>query len=331
MSDVPKERVTPSAPFTYTGMDVFGPWYIKDGRKTLKRYGLIFTCMSSRAIHLETLNTMETDSFINALRRFINRRGKVGELRSDQGTNFIGARNELTVAKDELHRQQVKNFLVKNDCDWIEFNFNVPSASHMGGIWERLIRTVRSVLSSLLNELGTQLDDETLRTLMTETENIVNSRPLTVTHLSDPLSPEPLTPNHLLTSKTTVVLPPPGTFERPDLYSRKRWRRVQYLANQFWIRWQREYCNLLYKRQKWSDVRRNSQVGDIVLICDHDLPRNQWPLARVAKVYPSEDKLVRKVQLLYLKDEKRKFLDRPIHKLVLILAQDEDNANSAKV
>ena len=83
MSDLPEERVTQAAPFHYTGMDVFGPFYVKEGRKTLKRYGLIFTCLASRAFHLETLNTLETDSFISALRRFINRRGKVRELRSD--------------------------------------------------------------------------------------------------------------------------------------------------------------------------------------------------------------------------------------------------------
>ena len=105
---------------------------------------------------------------------------------------------------------------------------NVPAASHMDGIWERMIKSVRSVLSVLLQEHGAQLDDEALRTLMTEAENVINSRPA---------SPEPITPNHLLTLKSQVVLPPPGSFQQLDLYSRKRWRRVQYLANQFWIRW----------------------------------------------------------------------------------------------
>ena len=113
MSDLPEERLTPTAPFTYTAMDVFGPWHIKDGRKTLKRYGLIFTCLYSRAVHLETLNTMETDSFINALRRFINRRGQVRELRSDQGTNFVGAKNELACALKEINCNRVKDFLLK--------------------------------------------------------------------------------------------------------------------------------------------------------------------------------------------------------------------------
>ena len=117
MSDLPEERVTQAAPFHDTGMDVFGPFYVKEGLKTPKRYRLIFTCLASRAVHLETLNTMETDSFISALRRFINRRGKVGELRSDQGSNFVGARNELTDALQELNRDCVKGFLLTKECD----------------------------------------------------------------------------------------------------------------------------------------------------------------------------------------------------------------------
>ena len=124
MSDLPAERATPSAPFTYSGMDVFKPWYIKEGRKPMKRYGLIFTCLASRAVHLETLNSMEADSFINALRRFVNRRGKVRKLRSDQGTNFVGARNELSAALKELNKDRVKDFLLTKDCDCIEFNLS---------------------------------------------------------------------------------------------------------------------------------------------------------------------------------------------------------------
>lgn len=91
MSDLPEECLSLTAPFHYTGMDVFSPFYIKEGQKTLKRYGLIFTCLASPAVHLETLNSKETDSFIGALPCFISRQGKVCELRSDQGINFVGA------------------------------------------------------------------------------------------------------------------------------------------------------------------------------------------------------------------------------------------------
>ena len=307
LEDLPSERVTPSPPFTYSGMDVFGHFIIRDGRKELKRWGLIFTCLASRTIHLETLNALTTDSFINALRPFISRRGKVRELRSDQGTNFIGAKNELSAALRELNYESINQFLSLQDCDWIKFNLNVPHASHMGGVWERQIRTTRSVLSSLLRGHGAQLDDESLRTLMTEAENIVNSRPLTVDNLTDPLAAAPLTRSHILTQKTQIALPPPGKFDPPDMYSRRRWRRVQFLANQFWLRWQKEYCALLQSRQKWNSPRRNLEEGDVVLMCD-ETPRNKWPLALVTETYPSKDGLVRKVKIVTYQDGQRKTL-----------------------
>ena len=103
---------------------------------------------------------------------------------------------------------------------------------------------MRSVLSGLLEDHAQQLDDESLRTLFTEVENIMNSRLLTIDNLSDPDAPEPITSNHLLTLKAKVVLPPPGNFSGPDLYLRRRWQRIQYLSDQFWCRWQPEYCLL---------------------------------------------------------------------------------------
>ena len=180
MSDLPEDRLETAPPFTYCAVDYFGPFIVKDGRKELKRYGVLFTCMASRAIHLETSNSLDTDSFINALRRFISRRGPIRQLRSDQGTNFVGARKELAQALSEMDQERIKAKLLEEQCDWFSFKMNVPAASHMGGVWERQIRTVRSVLSSLLNNNGPQLDDESLRTLMCEAEAIVNSRPLTV-------------------------------------------------------------------------------------------------------------------------------------------------------
>ena len=115
-------------------------------------------------------------------------------------------------AINEMDHQQIKSSLLKKQRDWITYKMNVPSASHMGSAWERQIRTVRNVLSSLLQHNAEQLDDESLRTLMCEEEAIVNSRPLTVNQLTDPDSPEPLTPSHLITMKSKVLLSPPGKF-----------------------------------------------------------------------------------------------------------------------
>ena len=182
MADLPKERITPSPPFTYSGVDYFGPFYIKQGRKDVKRYGVLFTCLASRAVHIETADTLETDSFINALRRFVARRGPVREIRSDQGTNIVGAERELKKALDELDHSAIQRSLSRDfNADWIiQWKQNPPAASHMGGVWERQIRSVRSTLSALMRNHGHTLDDESFRTLLTEVECIINSRPLTV-------------------------------------------------------------------------------------------------------------------------------------------------------
>ena len=267
MSDLPPDRLEEAPPFTNTGMDIFGPFVIKEGRKDVKRWACIYTCLASRAVHLEVVTSLSTDSFLNALRRFLNLRGTVRKLLSDQGTNFIGARNELDKAMSEIVDDKIRNFLAANNC---EFVFNAPHASHMGGVWERLIHSARSILASLFNDCGKQLDDDSLRTLLTETASIMNSRPLTTENLNDPTSLPPITPNHLLTLKSSVVVPPPGSFQREDVYSRKRWRRVQYLANVFWSRWRKEYLHQLQQRQKWLRPKRNLVTGDIVLLIDEN-------------------------------------------------------------
>ena len=199
MANLPSDRLEPAPPFTYCAVDLFGPWYIKEGRKELKRYGVLFTCLACRAIHVETSNSLSTDSFINSLRRFIAIRGPVRQLRSDRGTNFVGAERELKEAFMELDVERVSQFLLKENCDLIDFKMNVPSASHIGGVWERQIRSVRNVMSTLLHQHASQLDDESLRTFLYEAAAIVNSRPLTIDSLNDPLSSPPLSPNLLLT------------------------------------------------------------------------------------------------------------------------------------
>ena len=109
------------------------------GRKDLKRYGVLFTCMSCRAIHLETANSLTTDSFINALRRFMCLRGNIRQLR----TNLIGAKNEFVKEMQQIDQKRLHEFLLRKYCDYqnFEFNMNTPSSSHAGGVWERQIRT----------------------------------------------------------------------------------------------------------------------------------------------------------------------------------------------
>ncbi|XP_039524444.1 uncharacterized protein LOC120477094 [Pimephales promelas] len=311
-------------------MDCFGPFYTKQGRKTHKRYGLLFTCLCSRAVHVEMLEDMTTDAFINALRCFLAIRGAVRHIRSDQGTNFMGARNELKKALREVSKERVAAYLAEKQCD---FCLNAPSSSHAGGVWERQIRTVKGVMSSVLALSSGRLNDASLRTFFYEAMSIVNNRPLTVDGLSDPTSPEPLTPNHLLTMKSSVPLPPPGAFVKEDLYAKKRWRQVQYLSEQFWSRWRKEYLANISLRQRWHALRRNVQVGDIVIVKEEETPRNEWRLARVVEVCKADDGLVRKAKIqigdrkLGKRGErltKPSVIERPIQKLVVLVAKGEN-------
>ncbi len=174
----------------------------KRGRKEEKRYGVVFTCLAVRAIHIEVTSSLDTDAFINALRRFIARQGAPEEIRSDNGTNFKGGERELKVRIQNWNQDQVHSFLLQRKTEWI---FNPPYASHMGGVWERMIRSIRKVLKAVL-DMQT-LTDESLRTFMCEVESIINSRPLT--RISDnPTDLNAISPNHLLLLKTNSNFPP---------------------------------------------------------------------------------------------------------------------------
>jgi len=237
MADLPSDRVTANKPpFTYVGIDYFGPFMVKQGRSLVKRYGCIFTCLTTRAVHLEVATSMDTDAFINVLRRFICRRGQPEIIRSDNGSNFVGAERELSKIVSSMNQGLITEYLRQKEITWL---FNPPTASHMGGVWERMIRSVRKVLMGLIR--GQTLTDEILRTVMCEVESTINSRPMTLVS-GDPNDLEPLTPNHLLLLRGNASLPI-ETSEK-DLYSRKRWRQVQYLADYFGAAGHANICQL---------------------------------------------------------------------------------------
>ena len=227
-------------------------------------------------MHIEQLDDMTTDAFINALRCFTAIRGPIQQIRSDQGSNFVGARNELEKAMKELDNDKIQSYLTTNRC---EFVMNVPYSSHRGGVWERQIRTTRSILNTVLNDYKGRLDTSSLRTFLYEVMAIINSRPLTYQCLNDPKSLEPLTPNHVLTKKNKTLLPPPGNFVKEEIYARKRWRKVQLLAKQFWSRWRKKYLINLNSRQKWFQPKRNLKIGDIVIV-QEKFHGTSGPLAR---------------------------------------------------
>jgi hypothetical protein len=285
---------------------------MKRGRTELERYGCLFTFLTLKAIHIEVVHSLETDLFILALQRFVCRRGQVEIIRSDNATNFVGAANEIRRAiEKEWNHEKISSFLRQRHIEW---RFNPPAASHMGGVWERQIRSVRKVLQAVVKEQG--VDDESLPTLMCLVESIINGRPLT-TVSDDHRDLEPLTPNHLLLLRPDAIVPP-DQFVKEDLYCRKRWRQVQFLADLFWRRWIREYLPTLQLRKKWMTPVRNFEVGDVVVVIDNNAPRNVWQLGRVTQTFRGPDGLVRSVELV----TKSAKLVRPVNKICLIETAD---------
>ena len=181
MSDLPSDRITPGQlPFTSVGIDISGPWEdvtqrTRGGAANSKRWAALFTCLVTRAVHIEVIEKKSASSFINALRRFIALRGKVDIIRSDRGTNFLGSVNPLQINAINVEDGLVKDFLYNSRTTLI---FKPPHSSHMGGVWERMIGTTRRILDSMLLKYGSRtLTHEVLTTFLAEVTSIINSRP----------------------------------------------------------------------------------------------------------------------------------------------------------
>ena len=291
MASLPKERLALcEPPFTHTGLDYFGPINVKRGRVTEKRWGCIFTCLTTRAVHLELAGDLTTDSFIMALRRFRGRRGNSKSIRSDNGSNFVGAERELAEALRLLNQEQIVSKLAQEGITWY---FNPPSAPHMGGIFESMVKQVKRAMKTVIN--NQVLPEQTLHTVLVETEAIINSRPLV--SVSDDLDDyEALTPNHFLIGRASPNSPP-GQFEEREVNSRKRWRMAQALTDMIWRRWRKEYLPSLAIRLKWNKEERNLKEGDLILMKNDDAPRSHWPLGRILKTFPGRDGRVRMAEV----------------------------------
>lgn len=274
------------------------------GRRTEKRWGILYKCLTTRAVHLDLLDHMDTDSFLLSLRCFISRRGKSYELLSDQGTNFKGGSRELEEVFSQI-QPTLREQLAKEQ---IRFHFNPPSAPHFGGSWER---EVRSVKTALRTTLGAQIvTEEVLRTVLVEVEGILNSRPLGYVS-SDVADPDPVTPNSLLMGRPASSLPQ-VVYPESDLLSRKRWRHSQILSDHFWKHFVHDFLPTLQSRQKWNRERENITVGTVVLIADEQLPRALWRVGTVSSIILSSDGRVR-TAVVKVKDHT---YTRPVARLI---------------
>ena len=245
-------------------------------------------------------------------------RGPIKHIRSDRGTNLVGACKELKVPSN-INGCQVQKYLSEQGCTW---SFNPPHSSHMGGAWKRMIGLARRILDAMFQRLGsTRLSHETLTTFMAEVAAIINARPLTSVS-TDPADPLLLTPSTLLTQKVDTLIALAGDFDTKDLHKRQ-WRQVQCLANLFWDKWRRQYLPTLQTRSKWTSDQPDTQPGSVVLMRDCSTKRNEWPLGLVTQVFPSKDIKVRKAEIKVSKGDGTKLFLRPVTERVLLFPPED--------
>ena len=290
MADLPEGKLSSNnPPFYITGVDYFDPFEIKQGLSLVKRCGCLFTCLSTRADHIKFAPFLTADAFINALRRFVSCRGCPHTIHRDNRTRTTAATGSWAerCQYSELNDSKVYSHLRPSNIRWI---FDPPQARHMGGVWERQIHSTRLIFNALLS--SETLTHDLLVTLMAEAESII---------YSSSFDPHPArfgckgARNVQPFAADAILNCPSGLFKDTDCYSRKRLRQVQYLADQFWLRWRRKCLQTLQLRQKWQKSKLNFAVNDLVLLHDDNSPRGSWPLGRVVEVFPDAQKKVRKV------------------------------------
>ncbi|XP_066585884.1 uncharacterized protein [Prorops nasuta] len=298
MGDLPSCRMSKSFPFSYTGVDFCGPFFIKKkkyrNQKRIKIYVSVFICMSVKPVHLELVSDLTADGFIAALRRFTSRRGIPNHLYSDNGSNFVGAKNQLTEVYDmfnsESDKEKFKMFAQKNQIQW---HFISPAASHFGGLWESSVKIFKYHLYRVVGDsLSTY---EEFHTLTTEIEGVLNSRPITSLS-SDPNDLEALSPGHFLTGRPITFIPQENLEAIPENRLSK-WQHIYKVSQDFWKRWSSEYLNELQVKGKWWKDGVNIKTGELVLIKNKNLPCSQWMMGRVLKTHPGHDGVVRAVTL----------------------------------
>ena len=329
MSSLPPQRLSISPAWHVTYLDFFGPMVIRghvNKRSRGKVYGIIFTCASSRATHLDIAEDYSKEGFYMVLRRFMSLRGCPGKLVSDPGSQLKAASVDLTAASKMLKQEDMEIFSSSNGFEW---EFTSADAPWQNGCAEALIKTAKRGIKAAIGEQALSFAE--LQTVHFEVAALMNERPIGI-HPAHPDDEPYLCPNHLLLGRASARTPTGPFVESGSL--RQRFSLVQSIVDSFWKRWIREYFPSLIVRPKWHTSRRNVQVDDVVIIQDDNLARGKWRLGKVCDVYPGVDGRVRNVSVHYKNHGEHEsepvysgkdytVIKRPVQRLVVLLPADE--------
>ena len=322
MSPLPLSRLRPSPAWYVTSMDLFGPIMIKDSvkqRTKKKVWGVIFNCLSSRAVHIDVTEDYGTDSILQVIRKFMCVRKCPSEFLSDQGSQLIAAAKDIAELAS-WDWSQIEKFCTERKIKW---TLAPAEGQHQNGVSEALIKsTKRTIKHTIGNHVCTAME---LQTVLFEIANIINSRPLGIISGSDPSNPIPITPNGLLTGDNANDVPQ-GPFDMTTPTT-KRFRFLQQLVDAWWEQWYKVVLPSLVPSYKWMQRHRNVCIGDVCLIRYNKDMRATYRLGRVTELKRGDDGLVRKVALEYRLPNENCFrsVERPIHGIAVIVPVEEQS------
>ena len=317
MAPLPLERLKPSPPWYFTGLDLFGPFHIKgevNQRTSGKGYAVIFTCLTTRSVFVDIATDYSTDAFLLVFRRFVSLRGYPCKIFSDSGSQLKGASKEINEIFKCIEWDKVQEVGVVEGLEW---KFSPGDAPWYNGCCEALIRSIKK---SIYHAIGSnRLTYMELQTILYESANLINERPVGVT----PTSVDDgsfLCPNDILLGQSTNKVPA-GDFDS-TLNSRKRIYFIQRLTDAFWRKWTQCYFPSLLQRPKWHHTKRNVCKGDVVVLQDKNLRRGQWKLGIVTDALLGNDNIVRRVIVKYINPTSNTPIEveRPVQRLVVLLA-----------
>ena len=313
----PEEGALPSfrvaqhvSAFENVGLDYLGPLYVRnrESRQEHKIWVALFTCATSRAIHLEIVNNMSTDAFLSAFRRFCGRRGTPSLLVSDNAKTFVAAHKYLLkLSKDSTVLDHLSSLK-------IQWKFILEKSPWWGGFWERMVKLTKDALKKTLGKAQVCL--EGLHTVLVEIEAVMNSRPLTYVGADD--SRECLTPSHLVCGKRIISLPS-GTRFSENLHD--NYHHLIKVLSDARERWFKEYLTELrcYHCHQKKDTK-HPEVGDLVLVSETKTKRQNWKVGKVTKLIIGRKGIVRGAEVKMGVDHKT-VLRRPLELLYPLEAQ----------